>query len=67
MFHQAAQQNETDSLNFLKIEEVFGELAQQEKFADAYKAFLERVYQNEPVLSISEALSQKKLALAQAS
>jgi len=67
MFHRAAQLNETDSLNFLKIEEVFGELAQQEKFADAYKAFLERVYQNEPVLSISEALSQKKLALAQAS
>ena len=67
MFHRAAQQNETDTLIFLKIEEVFGELAQQEKFADAYKAFLERVYQNEPVLSISEALSQKKLALAQAS
>jgi len=65
--HRAAQQNETDSLSFLKIEEVFGELAQQEKFADVYKAFLERVYQNEPVLSISEALSEEKLAVSKAS
>jgi len=31
MFHRAAQQNETASLRFLKIEEVFGELAQKEK------------------------------------
>ncbi|GMM70193.1 hypothetical protein MTsDn5_01450 [Alteromonas gracilis] len=67
MFHRAAQQNETATLRFLMIEEVFGEFAQQEKFANAYKAFLERVYQNEPVFSISEALSQKKLALAEAS
>lgn len=53
MFHRAAQQNETATLRFLMIEEVFGEFAQQEKFADAYKALLDRVYQNELVLSIS--------------
>ncbi len=46
---------------------MFGELAQQEKFADVYKAFLERIYQNEPVLSISEAISEEKLAVAKAS
>ena len=66
MFHRAAQQSETDTLIFLQIEEVFGEFAQQEKFADVYKAFLERVYKNEPVLSISEGVSGEKLAVTQA-
>ena len=49
------------------IEKVFGEFAQQEKFADVYKAFLERVYKNEPVLSISEGVSGEKRAVTQAS
>lgn len=57
MFHRAAQQNETATLRFLMIEEVFGEFAQQDKFADEYKAFSDRVYQNEPVLSTSEGIS----------
>ena len=61
MFHRAAQQNETATLRFLMIEEVFGEFAQQEKFADAYKAFLARIYQNELVLSIGQGLSDEKL------
>jgi len=66
MFHRAAQQNKTATLRFLMIEEVFGELAQKEKLADAYKAFLARIYQNEPVLSISEGLFEDKLAVAKA-
>ena len=53
MFHRAAQQNETDTLIFLKIGEVYGELVQKEKLADAYNAFLAHIYQNKLVLSIS--------------
>ena len=65
--HKAAKENEVNALSFLKIDEVFGELAKNEVFAGCYQSHLERIYQSEPVLLLSEELAKSKLAMAKAS
>ena len=64
--HVAAVNNHLDSLSFLKLEAVFGSLVNQNQFTVCYKAFVERLYQGEPVLLICEEVANNVLELAKA-
>ncbi len=62
--HNAASNNQMDSLSFLMLEEVFGKLVNEARFTASYQDFLERLYHQEPVLLISEKVASNKLKLA---
>ena len=64
--HNAASNNQIDSLSFLMLEEVFGKLVGEARFTASFQDFVERLYQQEPVLLISEKVVNNKLELARA-
>ena len=64
--HNAASNNQIDSLSFLMLEEVFGKLVDEARFTASFQGFVERLYQQEPVLLISEKVVNNKLELARA-
>jgi mannitol 2-dehydrogenase len=64
--HNAASNNQIDSLSFLMLEEVFGKLVDEARFTASFQVFVERLYQQEPVLLISEKVANNKLELARA-
>ncbi|EAQ80011.1 mannitol dehydrogenase family protein [Blastopirellula marina] len=47
--HQAAQGTCNDKLSFLKLKPVFGELAQNDRFATEYVSMVDQVYENPDV------------------
>jgi len=48
------------------LEEVFGKLVDEARFTASFQGFVERLYQQEPVLLISEKVANNKLELARA-
>lgn len=56
--HTAAAGYKDDPLSFLKLSSVFGQLAEQSKFTDEYLACLQRIYKDEPILSIAYDCAQ---------
>ncbi|MEG3767354.1 mannitol dehydrogenase family protein [Alteromonas sp. 14N.309.X.WAT.G.H12] len=54
--HQAAANTGHDPLSFVKLEAVFGQLAEVEAFRNAYLPLVKRVYNGEPILDIATSL-----------
>ena len=49
--HQAAEKTHTDALSFLKVREVFGNLADNETFTSLYTDTVKRFYENPKVIT----------------
>ena len=47
--HQAAQRTSTDSLAFIRQESLFGDLAQNERFANVYTDMVRKIYEDTPI------------------
>ncbi|MBU2979289.1 mannitol dehydrogenase family protein [Alteromonas sp. C1M14] len=60
--HQAASGTAEDPLAFLKLESVFGELAQDRVFSQAYLPIIKGLYNGEPVLDIATSLLSEHVA-----
>lgn len=54
--HQAAANTADDPLAFLKLEAVFGQLAEVSTFCDAYLPLIKRLCEGEPILDIATSL-----------
>jgi len=54
--HSAASGFNRDPLSFLKVNSVFGDLAEKVEFAAAFETYLRRIYNGESILEIANAL-----------
>lgn len=54
--HQAAAQSQIDALSFLKIDSVFGDLANNTAFTDVYLSMLETLYNNPDIALQMQAM-----------
>ncbi|MGJ8652976.1 MAG: mannitol dehydrogenase family protein [Opitutaceae bacterium] len=58
--HEAASGTENDSLSFLKLKPIFGDLLQNERFADTYSRMVGELYENPDVAQQMKALLPKQ-------